>query len=298
MVRSLAILIIGAIIISCLITPPIFSSLLIYSPNFRYPYARVYDRVLLLVFIVLAIFLRKQLSLKELRPFFFTRSSLLNFKILLIGMFLALIGSAIGLALLINFGELAWTPPSSSSELVLKSIKSLITGLIVGFLEESIFRLLLFVGLIKRFNLLGAALISSAIYAVAHFVSPDKSFIYSGYSISIGFEYMHAVISRLFLPGVIWGIIGLFLVGLTLCYVVYKTGSVYLAVGLHCGWIMSVKLTGTLTSVLRPELILPGTGTRFLLVAQPIGWLSVLLVFCMINSLLESKRYNKIMRDQ
>ena len=44
------------------------------------------------------------------------------------------------------------------------------------------------------------------------------------------------------------GIIGLTLVGLILGIAYLRTGSLYLSVGLHAGWVFMIKFDGTFTS--------------------------------------------------
>ena len=121
-----------------------------------------------------------------------------------------------------------------------------------------------------------AAIFTSMLFATIHFMSPARNFEVHSYSFFSGFEYLGVMLSRLFLPGVGAGWLGLFLVGLFLCYVMYRSNSLYLCIGIHSGWIIAVKSFGYCFRATDLVEFQEGTGARYFLVAHPLGWLGVL----------------------
>lgn len=154
--------------------------------------------------------------------------------------------------------------------------------MVISVIEESFFRVLLFGKLKERSTPILAAVIASFIYAVLHFVSPDKSFNYQAGGMFVGFEYLGVVLTGLLQIQIVFGIVGLFMVGLTLCYALQKTSSIYLCIGLHSGWVVAVKMLGVMTRFNPPYDALHGAIRRNFLVSNYESWASVLLVFFLL----------------
>jgi hypothetical protein len=96
--------------------------------------------------------------------------------------------------------------------------------------------------------------------------------------VTIGFEYLAAVFDRLLLPGVLPAFFGLFLVGVVLCIVIWRTRSLLLCLGLHAGWVIAIKLASFSTVKTANFAYAEGVGRRYFLVAEPLAWVSIVLV--------------------
>lgn len=170
-------------------------------------------------------------------------------------------------------------------ELAWKLLEAIPAAILVSLLEESFFRILVLDGLRERLSAAAAAIGCSLFYAAVHFLAPAKDFVYPGWSLTIGFEYLARVLSRFGLPAVLAGILGLFLIGLTLCWAIRRTGSIWLCVGLHSGWFLVAKLAVYVADV-APGAALPrGVNERYFLVGRPWTWLSIVAVFAALWAL-------------
>jgi len=115
-----------------------------------------------------------------------------------------------------------------------------LTALIVGLIEEILFRGALFGGLRKSHRFWTAALISSVIYALLHFLGkPENPKVMEWAS---GFVVLGKMTAGVFewhslLPAVI----NLTLLGLILAAAFERTGALFLSLGLHMGLIICAK---------------------------------------------------------
>ena len=277
MLKWLGIILFLTLLLTCAITPAIYSLIISLWPDFSYPFSRVYNRVLLVNLILFLLLFRRKVNLSEIISPFKHGDFKLNIGWLAKGCLLSFVLSLSASLLLLYSGEVM-LKEFKPQDLLHRILKTVPTALIVSFIEEGIFRIVIFVSFIRYIGIYLAAIFSSFIYAVVHFITPDRSFEYPGFSLSIGFEYLAVVFERLMMPGVVFGVIGLFLIGIVLCFAFVRSGSIYLSIGLHMGWIFISKLTSVYL-VFQPVAGIPsGLGSRYFLVAQPLAWLSIVVV--------------------
>ena len=114
------------------------------------------------------------------------------------------------------------------------------TAVVVSVLEEILFRGGIFGSLRRVFPWIAALVLSSAIYAIVHFmesarVHPPIHW-YSGFEVLRrmlrGFADWHAIVP---------GFFNLTLAGLILGLAYQRTGNLYFSIGLHAGWIFWLK---------------------------------------------------------
>ena len=152
-------------------------------------------------------------------------------------------------------------------------LTAVVSAIVVGVLEEILFRGGIFGALRKSMNWEAALGISSAIYALVHFFAKPANFSEvhwnSGFialaRMSAGFTDVHAL-----LPG----FFNLLLAG-ALAVAYQRTGTLYFSIGLHAGWIFWLKAYGVCTAAT------PGANVWFWGTEKLIdGWLAlpVLLV--------------------
>ena len=277
MLRALTWMIVGTLVLSSLLTPLVFAALAQVFGNEPWPFSRVFDRVAMLFLALFVIIFRRDFPLAGVKDLLVPLEPRRDGLMTLTGILLAVCTSLALLPLLVAEGELVWNRVSGA-EVAWRCARLIPAALLISLLEESFFRVLL----LKRFAL-GlpvwlAVAASSLLYALAHFVTPAKAWVYPGYSALIGFDYLAAVVERLNLPGVAPAFFGMFLVGVVLCTVILSTRSLLLCIGLHSGWVVAIRLARFLTDEQYGHASLAGAGRRYFLVTQPLTWAAILLV--------------------
>jgi membrane protease YdiL (CAAX protease family) len=115
-----------------------------------------------------------------------------------------------------------------------------LTAATVAALEESLFRGV-FLSLVARSTgALAANLSTSALFSIIHFLKPPADTIPpESVRWSSGFELIPAVFHQFGQPMLLLGgFATLFAVGATLAFATQRSGSLWLAIGLHAGWVL------------------------------------------------------------
>lgn len=119
---------------------------------------------------------------------------------------------------------------------------ALSAGIFAGALEEVFFRGLLFKGLYDAGHPLRAYLLANLFYSLLHFVKPGQAYFLDGFEPLAGFRHLFKTFAPFLDPlSILPGILGLFLIGVVLSYALLRTGKLYFSIGLHAGWIISLK---------------------------------------------------------
>ena len=140
-----------------------------------------------------------------------------------------------------------------------------IVGLVVGFIEEVIFRGLVFSLLRGWTNAVVAAVFASVLYALVHFLDTPSDFSVAEVTWLTGFDYLGESFSTLTGPAEYWdSFVALFLLGLALNWVRVR-GNLYWCVGIHAGLVMAIHVTKALSvrSVVNPYKGLVGSYDHF-----------------------------------
>jgi uncharacterized protein len=225
----------GIFLLSVLITP-ILNPIL---PMFKFE--KIFNR-LIMVFTVTAAFLvlrKKKVSWQEM-GFDFT----VAWKRLLAYGFLcgALMVTAITVV------EVIWGPryvrdPILFSDVIQRFVKGMLSGVVVGLVEEFFFRGFVFGALRKRIKLWGAVLLASAFYSLTHFLDNGQIFIPAepGFkdAVRLLFGYLEPLVfqTQTILPE----FIGLFLFGVLLTVAYLRSRSLFLPIGIHAGVVFVIK---------------------------------------------------------
>lgn len=277
MVRAVVLIFVVSILFGAVVTPFVFSALLAWNPALPWPFSRVFDRVAMLGALILCIVYRRRFDWVELKAAFRDRPVGERLRHLVGGLLLTAVVSLLVLPFVVGTGELEWRDRSFEFFLG-KVLRTLPAALLISVIEESFFRVLVFRRLLDSGRVLPAMMVCSALYASVHFIAPVKSFTYPGFSLGIGFQYLGSVIERMLMPATAAPFVGLFLVGMVLCYVMLKTRSLYLCIGLHAGWVLAVKMALHATQLAPGFQFASPFEQRYFLVSQPYGWLAVILV--------------------
>lgn len=245
---SILTLVVGAILLGCLLSPPLFNWLTALGRNNAQ--------------------LNELLGLRDLE--FDSVTTRLILILVVLGLWPAI---RIGRIPRIRFGDRAFFPPGLAFGLVSMTLlmglgfvlgaynfeldpelrrvsewlEMILGALIIGVLEEFLFRGLVFKTLRRATRFWPAAAIGSAFFAIVHFAKPEQlvgtvfghrdsglqlaeSMFYMGHEAWHYFPFM----------------LTLFVMGLVLCRVVERTGSIWYAIGLHAGWVFAMRLGGYL----------------------------------------------------
>lgn len=164
-----------------------------------------------------------------------------------------LAGFALGLGSLaviagaaILFGARQWAADLTAAEVTRKLLAGALTAASVSVIEETLFRGAIFGAFRKATHWINALLISSAIYAILHFMESAKQVgevhWYSGLALLPRMLRGFADLER-----VVPGFFNLTLAGALLAFAYQRTGTLYFSIGLHAGWIFWLRVYGALT---------------------------------------------------
>ncbi len=130
------------------------------------------------------------------------------------GLALILLGSIFGVETLL--GQLQWAPRFTRKMAVEKSLKSALSSITVVCIEEPIFRGIILGTLLAAGTHWALAIpLSAALFSAAHFIRRVKTY---------------------------WPAVGLAVLGLWLGVAFYKTGNLWLSMGLHSGGILAIGI--------------------------------------------------------
>jgi len=157
--------------------------------------------------------------------------------------------SLTALALILYFSKLIIPRDNISTHMISSAIiGGIITGIIVGFIEEIFFRGILtrVFSLASNFTL--AVLASSFIYAAVHFIKGPSHMIYEQIHWYSGFIHLKNAFHLYTNSAFIGSFLTLFTVGIFLAALTLKRGNIALAIGTHAGWVCIIKITQTCTT--------------------------------------------------
>lgn len=167
-----------------------------------------------------------------------------------------------------SFKSLAWV-----------ILKALLSGLLVGLIEETIFRGALFGGLRKQTNASVALVATSVLYAGVHFLKYRAVPADVEIGWLTGIEIFPAALFRFSNPVTIDSFLTLLILGFLFAFIRIRSNSIIPCIGLHAGIVASLKVLNYLTNY--------SGGTQFDYLVNKIdhqfGYLaSGLLLLCML----------------
>jgi membrane protease YdiL (CAAX protease family) len=244
----------------------------------RVPFSKVFNRAFMIAGIILFIIYRRILLPAELKRLLTpgTRIAWRNFSL---GWGLAL-ASMVLLGVAMTAADVFTPYFRVSLEKALSRIAGAIAaGIFVGSLEEFFFRGILFLGLREYGPPLRAYLWANLFYSVLHFVKPGDDYFLEGLELFAGFRHLLTTFEPFLEPlELVPGIIGLFLIGVVLSYALARTGNLYLSIGLHAGWIFSLKTFRVFGNFTRQDLGWAFGSTDPKIVSGVVTWIGILLV--------------------
>jgi membrane protease YdiL (CAAX protease family) len=230
---------VGVIVGAALLAPWVF--LLLHPYLTDVPFRRVFDRVILIVALVGLWPLLRALGIRSWGELGYPRMAGWWRKVL-IGLAMGIGSLAVAGGLLLGFGYRSFQSPTG-----LPLLNYLLTGIIVAIIEETFFRGGVQTALQRATNLPVGIGLASAVYSIVHFLKPKGAGIVDPNWLS-GFEYLGQVLTRSWhAPGVAVGFVTLWLAGSILGLAFARTSALYLPMGIHAGWVFTLKTFGWLT---------------------------------------------------
>jgi len=211
------------------------------APDDRVPFSRFFDRFFMISGILLFFFCRSLLKINSLSQLGLAPRERAGPDITT-GLCLSL-GSMFLLGLAMSLAQV-YEPffRLSLSESLERSVKAILSGFTVGFFEEIFFRGIIFRGLLEDWKPFPAFIGANLFYSALHFVEPPERYFLSGIDPWAGFRHLFSTFAPFSEPAEIApGVIGLLLIGIVLSYAYVRTGTLYLSMGLHAGWVISIK---------------------------------------------------------
>lgn len=234
------------VVVSALSTPWIFR--LAHPHMAGVPFRRVFDRVLLVAALAGLWPLLRTLGIRSWGELGYTRTAnwwpqILTGLAVGIGSFAAVGG------LLVLLGLRTFVSPAGG---VMQVAGFGLTGIGVALIEETLFRGGLQGAMHRSASLLTAVVLTSVIYSAVHFLKPKGAGIAAGeVNWLSGFVYLGQVFARSSqAPGVAVGFVTLWLAGCILGLAFARTRALYLSMGIHAGWVFTLKTYAWLTDAI------------------------------------------------
>jgi CAAX protease family protein len=250
---------------------------------YRYSFSRIFDRCFLVTSILLFFPFRRFLKIGSAAQIGLAPRNRAG-RDIAIG-FACAVGSMAVLLALMAIGDLYrfyFRLPFGES--IGRILSALLSGFAVAFLEEIFFRGIFFKEILQQGKIVRAFLVANLLYSAVHFVRPESGFRLDGYNPLGGLRYLVLSFQPfLDLPEVLPGLIGLFCIGVVLSYAVLRTDTLFLSMGLHAGWVFSIKTVRVFGDYTGNDLGWLFGSTPPKIVSGVIPWLGILTVGLLIH---------------
>ena len=275
--------------LNCLVSPwlaALWNVILDAVPEWRsyqQPFSRIFTRLYMIMGIVLFFFCRPLLKIDSFSQLGLTREPRW-WRNIGLGFIVACVSFA-AIVMTMTFADV-FSPGfrGSVSTTLGRVFTGFMTGLTVGFLEEIFFRGMIFKGLGEDAKPATAFLLANLFYSAIHFVRPAEKVPLSGIDPLAGFRHLILSFAPLLdLEEIFPGVIGLFLIGVALSYAFFRTGSLYLSIGLHAGWVFGLKILEVFGRAPRRDLGWIFGASNPKIVSGAATWIGVLIVLAVIH---------------
>jgi len=246
--------------------------------SYRYSFGKIFDRFFMVSGILLFFCCRRFLRLGPVNQWGLTPRSFAA-PDLWRGFSLA-VASMAGLVLVMSVADV-FTPffRLSLARSLERCASAILAAAAAGVIEELLFRGLIFKGLYEQLGRARAYLFTALFYSAIHFVKPGDPAALGGLDAWTGIRYLANSFQPFTeLETLFPGLLGLYLIGAVLCYAFERTGTLYLSIGLHAGWIFSLKTLRVFGDFRRGDLGWLFGSTDPKIVSGVITWLGILLV--------------------
>ena len=243
----------------------------------RFPFHRIFNRAFTISAMLLFFLCRRSLMTAQLRKLCLAGGATAS-RDFATGLGLAL-GSMVLVLAAMTAAEV-YTPffRQSRSAALARIAAAAAAAIFSGGLEELFFRGILFMGLRTHSYNLRAYVLANLFYAALHFVRPGQAYFLDSLDLGAGFRHLAYTFTPFLDPlSLLPGLIGLLLVGAVLSFAVERAGNLYLAIGLHAGWIFSLQTLRVFGDFQRPRLGWLFGSSDPKIVSGLVTWAAVLL---------------------
>jgi len=174
---------------------------------------------------------------------------------MLTALVLGVVGMGAIVGIMTALGLLDWTQASTATGGKLAKIifNRLLSGLAVGFIEETMLRGVMFAAIQRESGTKWAIFLTSAIYAAVHFLAkyyipPEQVTSHSGFTLLAG---MTNWFSRPLEMADAY--MCLFAVGMVLAIIRARRGNIAACIGMHAGWVWVMLIVRELTNPVRDQ---------------------------------------------
>lgn len=183
---------------------------------------------------------------------------------------LAALGIAVGLlslgtvaGIVLTTGARALTPFDAAQAIAWPLFLFALSGLTVAIIEETLARGILFRPLVRSWGVWPAILVSSLLFAAAHFIRGDPATLQAHSLFPASFKLLASSLAGIsnasHFP---LRFFNLTLLGVVLCVFAVRTGTIWLGVGAHAAWVWVMKVNGFLTDAVHSRPWTPWIGQR------------------------------------
>jgi len=141
------------------------------------------------------------------------------------------------------FGPSSVRHPLSIQDIVERFFKGLLSGSLIGIIEEFFFRGFIFLTLSRKLNVWISVVITSTFYALSHFFDNGRIFIPQNPTthdaLRLLFGYLEPIAHQPF--AILPQFTGLLLFGILLNLAFIRTRSLFLSIGVHAGVVFAIK---------------------------------------------------------
>ncbi len=232
----------GTGVIAAVVVAP-FAAAIVAALGLRFPFTRIFDRTVIATVIIAMVIAARGMTVWERLERGFRRP-VANIPRVTRGFLLAIAGIAV---LVMTAASLGAHAGMGSSEIWREIGKYIVVAALVAFFEEGFFRAFLTSGMIDDYGRPTGIALSSLIYALAHVVRSPAHFYVTSLDLAAGMRTLAMSAERLGNLEIFPTLLGLFLIGVVLAEAFVLTGTVYLSIGLHAGFVVGAKMWPHLT---------------------------------------------------
>jgi membrane protease YdiL (CAAX protease family) len=245
-------LMLGALASVAIFTYPAW---LLLHPHFDWPFHRIGERIGMLALVIGFILVARRVGLSDKQSVGYALPRPLFIREMLTALLLGVIGMGAIVGIMTALGLLDWTQASTATGGKLAKIifNRLLSGLAVGFIEETMLRGVMFAAIQRESGTKWAIFLTSVIYAAVHFLAkyyipPEQVTSHSGFTLLAG---MTNWFSRPLEMADAY--MCLFAVGMVLAIIRARRGNIAACIGMHAGWVWVMLIARELTDPIRDQ---------------------------------------------